>query len=98
MKAEIENAEAAEAQRRAKQAEEACKCLETIREKLTKHHGDGSAVELELKATIIMDPEAENYDMGAALAPLYYTYKAGKKRKRAYVTFNFCPFCGKASR
>lgn len=71
-----------------------CKCLKTVEEKLTAHHGEGSAVELELKATIIMDPEAENYEMGAGLPPLYYTYKSGKKRKRSYVTFNFCPFCG----
>lgn len=77
---------------------EPCNCLKKIEENLTKHHGDGSAVELELKATIIMDPDAENYDMGAALAPLYYTYKPSKgKRRRAYVTFNFCPFCGGAA-
>lgn len=75
-----------------------CRCLEIVREKLEKHHGEGSDVELELKATIIMDPEAENYGFGAALPPLYYTYKAGKKRKKSYVTYSFCPFCGRSSR
>jgi hypothetical protein len=75
--------------------EKTCNCLKTIEEKLTKHHGEGSAVEFELVPTMIMDPDAENYEMGAALAPLYYTYKPPKgKRKRSYVTFNFCPFCG----
>lgn len=72
-----------------------CDCLKVVREKLEKHHGEGSAVDLELKATISIDPESESYGFGASLPPLYYTYKAGKKRKRSFVTFNFCPFCGK---
>jgi len=29
------------------------------------------------------------------MPPLYYSYRDGKKRKKSYVTFNFCPFCGK---
>lgn len=74
-----------------------CNCLKTVEERLSKHHGEGSDVELEIKATIIMDPEAENYGMWQSLAPLYYTYKSGKKRKRSYVTFSFCPFCGQKS-
>jgi len=77
---------------------EQCACLETVRAKLEKHHGEGSAVELELKSVMLMDPEAENYTLGVALPPLYYTYQAGKKRKRSHVTFNFCPFCGRSAR
>lgn len=34
-------------------------------------------------------------DMRMELPPLYYTYLQGKKRKKSYVHFNFCPFCGK---
>lgn len=68
-----------------------CKCLETIREKLSKHHGESADVELELKQTV----DTETLTLGVALPPLYYTYKKGKKRQRSYVHFTFCPFCGK---
>lgn len=71
-----------------------CKCLEIIEEKLTKHHGGGSKVELELKSTIITDPKATEFAMGRAMPPLYYTYQNGNKRKRSFITFAFCPFCG----
>ena len=68
-----------------------CSCLNVIKQKLSAHHG--SPVDLELKQTI----NSETLSLGTALPPLYYTYKAGKKTKRSYVTFNFCPFCGKKS-
>ena len=68
-----------------------CKCLDLIRERLTAHHGPGSAVELELKQFV----DSETLSLGTALPPLNYSYRDGKKRKRSYVTFNFCPFCGK---
>lgn len=71
-----------------------CNCLETIRQKLTASHGEKSDVELDLKATIRVQPDVEEYEIGASLPPLYYSYKDGKKRKKSFVTFNFCPFCG----
>lgn len=74
-----------------------CKCLDKIEENLTNHHGNGSDVELELKQTLseFDSPEAS---FGVALPPLYYTYRSGKKRKRSFVVFNFCPFCGQTSK
>lgn len=75
-----------------------CNCLEIVRQKLESHHGEGSDVDLELKATISFSGESTEGGFGADLAPLYYTYKARKKRKRSFVTFNFCPFCGKATK
>lgn len=71
---------------------EPCKCLERIKGNLEKHHG--TEVDLELKATVLIEPDAENYAMGAALPPLYYNFMVGKKRKRSHVMFKFCPFCG----
>jgi len=73
--------------------EHGCKCLSIVKEKLTKHHGDNSDVCLDLKQTI----NTETLDFGTSLPPLYYSYRDGKKRKKSYVTFNFCPFCGKKS-
>lgn len=70
--------------------ERGCRCVATIKEKLTKHHGEDSDVCLTLAPTINMDTLA----IGAALPPLAYTYRAGKKRRKSYVTFKFCPFCG----
>ena len=71
--------------------EHGCKCLAIVKEKLTKHHGENSDVCLDLKQTI----NTETLDLGTSLPPLYYSYRDGKKRKKSYVTFNFCPFCGK---
>lgn len=71
-----------------------CKCLNTIRDNLEKHHGAGSDVELDLKTAI----DVERLELSSAMPPLYYSYKAGKKRKTSYVKFNFCPFCGKSSK
>jgi hypothetical protein len=73
--------------------EHGCKCLSNIKETLTKHHGDNSDVCLDLKQTI----NIETLDLGKSLPPLHYSYLDGKKRKKSYVTFNFCPFCGKKS-
>ena len=68
-----------------------CKCLSVLTENLTAHHGEKSAVQLDLKTTI----NTTTMKMGAALPPLYYSYQPEKgKRKKSYVTFNFCPFCG----
>jgi len=66
-----------------------CKCLETIEAKLKAHHQ--SEVMLELKLFI----DTNSHQMGAALPPLYYKYKIGRKWKKSYVHFTFCPFCGK---
>lgn len=70
-----------------------CKCLESIKANLEKYHGH--AVELCLKPTMIIDPEATEYEMGADIPPLYYTHREGKKQKMRHVVFNFCPFCGR---
>jgi hypothetical protein len=66
-----------------------CNCLDKIRKKLSEHHG--SNIELDLKTTINLS----SGKMGADLPPLGYRYAIGKKFKKSYVTFNFCPFCGK---
>lgn len=68
-----------------------CNCLFAIKVNLTSHHGLGSEVELELKPFL----HKPSMTLGTAMPPLYYTYFSGKNRKRSYVTFNFCPFCGK---
>jgi hypothetical protein len=65
-----------------------CKCLEIVRKKLSEHHK--SPIDFELKQTI----NTETLELGSDLPPLYYTYTVAGKRKRSYVTFNFCPFCG----
>lgn len=68
----------------------ACKCLTVIRERLKEHHK--AEVDLELKLFI----STETFLPGAALPPLNYKYQvSGKKWKKSYVTFNYCPFCGK---
>jgi len=71
--------------------EHGCKCLSVIKARLTEHHGENSDVCLDLKQTI----NTETLDLGTSMPPLYYSYRDGKKRKKSYVTFNFCPFCGK---
>lgn len=68
---------------------ENCGCLEKVRNKLTAHYK--SSCELELKQAI--DPET--LSLGRAIPPLYFTYYSGKKRKRSFVVFTYCPFCGK---
>lgn len=71
------------------QAGSRCDCLDKIEKVLTKRHGPG--VELELSAWM----DSTTYQPKEGLHPLRYSYKDGKKRKRSYVSFNFCPFCGK---
>lgn len=73
----------------------ACNCLEILRSRLEAQHGEGSNVELELVSVMLTDPKAEEWEMSAALPPLYYTYRVGKKRRKTHVVFNFCPFCGR---
>lgn len=70
-----------------------CDCLEKIRKRLEEHHK--TPVELELKLLIDMtDLQTEEFASRLALPPMYYTYMIGKKRKKSYVHFNYCPFCG----
>jgi len=71
-----------------------CKCIEKVKAKLIEYHGAESDVCLDLKQTIDM----ETMKMGAALPPLYYSYMDGKRRRKSYVTFTFCPFCGKENK
>lgn len=66
-----------------------CQCLENIRKKLEEHHK--TSVDMELKMFV----HRESMEMGMGLPPLRYSYMEGKKRKKSYVTFNYCPFCGK---
>lgn len=65
-----------------------CDCLEVIRKRLEDHHK--APVSLDLKMYV----NTKTFSMGSDLPPLNYSYMIGKKRKRSYVTFNFCPFCG----
>ena len=69
-------------------------CLEKLRAALTEHHGADSQVYLDLKTTVNM----RTGQMGAALPPLYYSFKVGKKCKKAHVKFPFCSLCGKVAR
>lgn len=71
-------------------ASKGCQCLKTIRESLAAHHGQNCDICLELKRTI----DTKTFELGEEVPPLGYTYRVGKKRKRSYVSFNFCPFCG----
>ncbi len=70
--------------------EHKCNCLEKIKKTLMSSHGSDSEVELELKMSLNMNTFETRMD----LPPLYYRYKLGKKRKKSFVAFNFCPFCG----
>lgn len=65
------------------------KCLKKISGALSKGYKE---VELELAQTIV----PESGDTGVDLKPLYFTYRepGEKKRRRSYVDFNYCPFCG----
>lgn len=67
-----------------------CDCLDQIEKKLSEHHG--TPVSLELIKFML---DFERGGTFAALPPLYYSYMQGKKRKKSYVTFLNCPFCGK---
>lgn len=69
---------------------DSCKCMDIVRQKLEAYHGEGSEVELCLVSAI----DTATFETSAELPPLHYTYKAGNKRKKSYVTFAFCPFCG----
>lgn len=69
-----------------------CGCIEKVRKKLEEYHK--SEISLELKQTI----NTETLELGEALPPLYYSHRDGKKWKKSYVHFAFCPFCGKRSR
>lgn len=67
-----------------------CKCINAIRAELKKIHGN--SVDLVLRPMI----NTETLQVCVALPPLQYSYiTSGKKRKRSYVTFNYCPFCGR---
>lgn len=69
-----------------------CDCLDRIQKRLEELHK--SEIDLELK----MWCDLNSGEMGAGLPPLYYHYKEGKKRKKSYVKFSFCPFCGKSGK
>lgn len=64
-------------------------CLRKIRTVLQEHHK--TDVELELVPWV----DLESGKTGTDLPPLYYTYREGKKKKRANLHFKYCPFCGK---
>lgn len=63
-------------------------CLAKVRAALEKEYGP---VELELAPTVV----PETGKTSAELNPLWFRYRDGKKKKRSYVSFNYCPFCGK---
>lgn len=72
----------------AKGAKKKCDCINIIRKKLEEHHM--SAVSFDLKTWINM----KTMKTEAGLPPLNYSYQEGKKWKKGYVAFLFCPFCG----
>lgn len=69
-----------------------CGCLTKI-EGLLEQQSNG--VELQLRACMLTDPEAENWETFTDLPPLSYKYKEGKKVRTGHVKFGYCPFCGK---
>lgn len=71
-----------------------CECIDKIKKVLTDKHGINSNVDLDLVPYL----DTEKYVTVPGLPPLFYHYTEGKKRKRSHVGFNFCPFCGKATR
>lgn len=66
-----------------------CDCISLIRSKLTALHG--AEVSLDLKQMI----NTETLSLITALPPLTYSYMEGKKRRKSYIVFNYCPFCGR---
>lgn len=66
-----------------------CDCLDKIQKKLSEHHK--SEVELDLSAWI----DIETFQPTEGPHPLRYSFMEGKTRKKSYLKFNFCPFCGK---
>ena len=64
------------------------KCADKIRGVLVKQYGE--SVDLELAPTI----NVETGKTGSDFPPLRFTYLDGKKKKRSFVVFNYCPFCG----
>lgn len=66
-----------------------CGCLEKIKKLLSDHHK--TEVDLDLKMAV----NIQSGKMFTDLPPLYYHYFQGKKKKKGYMNFNYCPFCGK---
>lgn len=52
-------------------------------------------MELQLRACILTDPDAENWETFTDLLPLTYKYKEARKVRAGHVRFSYCPFCGK---
>lgn len=76
--------------------DKSCGCLPKIRDELQKVHGENSDVCLELKLVMDMNPDESEWKTRLALPPLYYTFRNNKKKRiKAHLAFNFCPFCGK---
>ena len=69
-----------------------CECLSRIEAQLNQQ--TKNTVELQLRACIITDPDAENWETFADLPPLSYKYREAKKVRTGHVKFSFCPFCG----
>jgi hypothetical protein len=69
-----------------------CDCLEVLRWKLAKHHS-ASDIDFDLKMSIEMD----TFEMKPAIPPLVYRYSQNGKKKKGYIVFSFCPFCGRKS-
>lgn len=64
-----------------------CSCLEYLDTCVKRIHPDGY---LELKQQIDM----KTFESSMALPPLFYCYTEGKKKKRGFFVFTYCPFCG----
>jgi hypothetical protein len=67
-----------------------CDCVAKLDAAVKKKFGSDAYIETKLSM---------NMKTGATKAsfpPLYFAYFEGKKKKRSFFPFNFCPVCGKA--
>ena len=71
-----------------KTEEKPCNCIEIIRAKLKEHYK--SEIDFDMKMVV----NTETGKISPALPPLYFTYMDGRKKKKSYVHYPFCPFCG----
>jgi hypothetical protein len=77
-------------------APEDCGCVGRVKEALSKQHGD--SVEMLVKWSLDLRPDAKDAKLKANFPPIEYTYRSGKKLVRKYIVHNFCPICGKKKR
>ena len=70
-----------------------CECLSKIQDLLNKQAG--TEVELQLRACVVTDPHAKQWEAFTDLPPLSYKFREKKKVRTGIIKFSYCPFCGK---